>query len=475
MNLAEEIFLRADPGAMALLGEECVSYAELDRRSGEVAAWLRAAGAARGARIGLRCRDGAGHVILALGILRAGCCLVPLAPELTPAERGEILSALSLGGVISGEKDEAGPRPVDAGGVGFSFRATGLHDSELDGNMEGRFPAFIRFSSGTTGAAKGILLTHGTLRERIVAANAGLGIGPDDRILWALSMSHHFAVSIMLYLWNGAAIVLPGSHLPGDLLSAARRHHATVLYAAPCHYLLLTSGGGDPDGGSAWPSLRLAVSTTSMLAAATSEKFADIFGIHPVQALGLMEVGLPLINALRPELRPGSVGTVQPGFEAEIRSEGGVCGAGEPGELFLRGPGMFDAYVSPWRSREEAAEEGGWFSTGDIATADDEGFITLVGRSKSIISVGGLKFFPEEVEEVLRSQPGVREARVLPTEHSAFGTLPVAEVVPEEGAVIVPGEIMKNCRGQLARFKVPVEIRIVDSIPRTPSGKIRRT
>jgi long-chain acyl-CoA synthetase len=136
---------------------------------------------------------------------------------------------------------------------------------------------------------------------------------------------------------------------------------------------------------------------------------------------------------------------------------------------------MFDAYVSPWRTRSDVTGTSGWFPSGDIAVADEEGYVTLVGRSKSVISVGGLKFFPEEVELVLRSQAGVLEARVFAIDHPSFGSVPVAEVLPAEGAVVVPGELLKRCRRDLARFKVPVEVRIVDSIPRTPSGKIRRT
>lgn len=473
MNLADEIFRRADPGLPALLGSENVSYAELGRRSAEVAGRLRANGAEEGSRIGLRCRDGADHIILALGILRAGCCLVPLAPELTSAECAEIISRISLAGIVSCDRDEGTVR-FSAGEVTFSYSATGLSDAVLDQRLGGGSPAFIRFSSGTTGDAKGILLNHPTLRERIEAANAGLGITPGDRVLWALPMSHHFAVSIMLYLWNGAAIVLAQSHLPGDLLAAARDRGATVFYGAPCHYQLFTSG--EDAGYPAWPTLRLAVSTTAPLTTAAAERFEECFGLHPVQALGLMEVGLPLINRMSSRQRPLSVGTVQPGFEAEIRSEDGrVCGNDEPGELFLRGPGMFDAYIYPWKTREEVTGAGGWFSTGDIASADDQGFITLVGRTKSIISVGGLKFFPEEVEGVLRSQSGVSEVRVRAAEHPSLGSVPVAEVVSEPGRTPEAGELLKACRKELARFKVPVEIRIVRSIPKTPSGKIRRT
>lgn len=465
MNIAEEIFLRANPRAVAVIEKGCSwTYGDLERRSREVMAQLPSSSAqASRPLIGLRGQDGMTYLALALGILRSGACLVPLATELSPSERETLVATLALDAVITTSVDPLIP---------FS-----LEVPEKKGVLECREslkrlnPAFIRFSSGTTGAAKGIVLSHESLRDRIEAANAGLKIGPEDRVLWVLSMAHHFVVSILLYLWHGAAVVLPETHLPGDMLVAARDHQATVLYAAPCHYLFLTSGNEE----AAWPSLRLAVSTTAPLQAETAVQFASRFGITPVQALGIMEVGLPFLNHSDPVTRLASVGTPQEGFQVELRNpQGDRVREGERGELFLKGPGMFDAYVSPWRTREEVTQPDGWFSTGDIAVADAQGFITILGRSKSVINVGGMKFFPEEVESVLCSHPGVAEARVLGITHPIFGSVPVAEVVTSLDAEVAPGELASLCRKQLARYKLPVEIRFVESIPKTPSGKISR-
>lgn len=471
MNLAEEIFRHADPGAPALLWHEGkMTYGELDRRSRLVADTLREKFPAPGSRIGLRCPDGRDHVILALGILRAGCCLVPLANELPPSERERLTGEISLAAVMIADDGPGSP--------GFALEPGGQPDPLLDRKLSGMEPAFIRFTSGTTGASKGILLTHRSLADRIAAANSALGIRASDRILWVLPMSHHFAVSILLYLRNGGAVVFPESLLPGDLLRAARDHAATVFYAAPFHYLLLVSGtesSSSPEN-LPWPSLRLAVATTAPLDAATARKFHAIHGITPAQALGVMEVGLPLINLPRPELLPSSVGRPQPGFEAVIRDDAGLaCPRGTAGRLFLRGPGMFDAYVAPWRSREEATEPGGWFATGDVAFINDGGSVILQGRSVNVISVGGMKFFPEEVERVLRLHPRIVEARVIARDHPVLGSVPVAEVVLSPGPEVHQAELISLCRCELAPFKVPVAIRFLESLPKTPSGKIRRT
>jgi long-chain acyl-CoA synthetase len=188
-----------------------------------------------------------------------------------------------------------------------------------------------------------------------------------------------------------------------------------------------------------------------------------------------MEVGLPFLNNSDPVTRCASVGTPQAGFQVQIRdAEGNQVREGEHGELFLKGPGMFDAYVAPWRTREEVTRPDGWFSTGDIATEDSGGFITIIGRSKTVINVGGMKFFPEEVELVLCSHPEVLEARVVGIPHPIFGWVPVAEVVKSPQGALTPYTLVSLCRKQLARYKLPVEIRFVETIPRTPSGKISR-
>lgn len=472
MNLAEEIFRHADPISTAMLWHGGgMTYGELEGKTHRVAETLRGKFSPR-SRIGLRCPDGPGYVVLALGILRAGCCLVPLASELTLAEQKRIAGELSLAAILLQDKgDEVSS---------FSHEPGGQHDPALDRKLAGiggSAPAFIRFSSGTTGSAKGILLTHRPLADRITAANSGLGIGASDRVLWTLPMSHHFVVSILLYLRYGAAVVFPESLLPGDLLRAAREHGATVFYASPFQYLLLVSGTSSPasQGATPLPSLRLAVSTTAPLDVETARKFHSIYGVVPAQALGVMEVGLPLINLPHPELRPFSIGRPQSGFEVQIRDETGLpCPPGTTGQLFLRGPGLFDAYVAPWRNREEVTGDGGWFATGDIASIDEEGFVTLSGRTVNVISVGGMKFFPEEVESVLRSHPRVAEARVFATEHPSFGMIPVAEVVLSPGPEVNQSEMTDHCRRELPRYKVPVTIHFLESLPKTPSGKIRR-
>lgn len=464
MNIVDRIALRASAERPALMADGgTISYGGLFERIDGAASWLRGRQGFPGAgspRVGLTCRSGADYIVLALAILKAGGCLVPIADELTAAERDELVETSALCGVIDGN-DPAGRRWISCGEPGF-----GREDE-----FRGLNPAFIRFSSGTTGRSKGVVLSHRSLEERVVAANAGLGIGPGDRVLWMLPMAHHFAVSIVLYLYHGACTVLAESHLADPVLETAARTGATVVYGSPFHHALLAADRGDWN----WPDLRLAVSTASPLTASVADAFAKRFGRPLVQALGIIEVGLPLLNTGGAVDAPLALGRPLPAYDVELRNNEGLpVAVGKPGELWIKGPGMFDAYFAPWQTRAEVCVDG-WFPTGDIAEADAAGRLFLRGRCKSVLNVNGMKVFPEEVEEVLGGHPAVRECRVIGTAHAVFGTVPVAEVVLEEEGGATPRELTAWCRRSLSPHKVPVRVRLLPELDRTASGKIRRS
>jgi long-chain acyl-CoA synthetase len=146
----------------------------------------------------------------------------------------------------------------------------------------------------------------------------------------------------------------------------------------------------------------------------------------------------------------------------------------DDGELYLRGPGMFDAYLQPWRPREAVLEDG-WFRTGDLARIDDDGHIHLLGRSHSVINVAGMKCSPDEIETVIAEVPGVAAVRVSGKANPRFGVVPIAEIEASDPAR--PPKVARlaaHCREALARYKVPVEFRFVARVPRTASGKIQR-
>jgi long-chain acyl-CoA synthetase len=251
------------------------------------------------------------------------------------------------------------------------------------------------------------------------------------------------------------------------LLDELVRTQATVLYAAPYHYgLLVHCREARP-----CPSLRLAVSTAAALPEATAEMFFQRFGLPLTQGFGIIEAGLPVLNRRLARLCPTAVGHPQPGFDLKIDAPD----AEGIGEVLLRGPGMFDAYLQPWQPRDEVLDHG-WFRTGDLGSLDESGCLTLRGRLKSVINVAGLKCFPEEIEAVLNAHPLVKESRVFARPHVETGSIPSAEIVPAspEQAVAAPA-LISHCRQHLAAYKIPLRYEFVAAVARTASGKILRT
>jgi long-chain acyl-CoA synthetase len=456
---------RARPAHAALCADHAgrtqpISYAELVARFEAGAARLRAAGLARGDRCGLIARQGAGFIEQALAILAAGGCLVPIPDDATDSARESAADAAQLQHLVA-EEDGFACRPWRGSlREEAAFRA-------LD-------PAYLRFTSGTTSERKGVVLSHARIAERLVAANQALAIGPDDRILWLLPMAHHFVVSILLYLRFGATILLPASSLARPVLEFAARERATVSYASPFHYGLLakdTSGIG--------LDLRLAISTAEGLRAEIAAGFRARFGRALAQALGIIEVGLPVLNAAEAESKPTALGRPLPAYDVWLRGEAGdrVLGPGSPertGEICIRGPGLFDAYLSPWTPSAPLLASCG-FRTGDQGYFDADGTLYLAGRRHNRINMAGMKFFCEEVEAVIARQPGVRECRVFAREHEKLGEIPVAEVVADDPAhAPARAALIAACRAALPAYKVPREFRIVDALAHTATGKVRR-
>lgn len=476
MNIVDQIALRASAECPALIaGGETTTFGQLFEKVSEVAGWLVHSPGfyrQRVPRIGLACASGVDYIVLALAILKAGGCLVPIADELTETERIDLIERTALSGLILGPHEAWGDskpskREPITGARWLDLNRAGLeHEKEfiaLD-------PAFIRFSSGTTGKSKGVILSHSKLRERIVAANAALEISPRDRILWMLPMAHHFAVSIVLYLYHGACTVSGTSHLAEEVLETAKMTRATVIYGAPFHYALLATDSGDY----LWPDLRLAVTTAAPLPFDTAERFKKRFNKPLVQGLGIIEIGLPLLNTGSANDAPTSVGRPLPAFDIELRDDDGrSLPTGCIGELWIKGPGMFDAYLSPWQPVDEVCVDG-WFPTGDLAETDAAGRLHLRGRKKSVLNVSGMKVFPEEIESMIERHHEVRRCRVTGLPHPVLGTVPIAEVILHPTSLLTQKDLIHWCRRTLSIYKVPVQITFVDELPLTASGKIRR-
>ena len=477
MNLIEEISRRHPSERIAVVsGDRSVTYGDLFRHAREIAVLLeRHREAGRIPRVGLQCPNGVSYIVLSMGILLAGGCLVPLAEELTRSERGEIATTTSLDLILAADElpwhgsGETIARSESDGMPWKLHRADGASPQFPEAGFQALNPAFIRFSSGTTGMSKGVVLSHETLLARITAANAGLRIGPADRVLWMLPMAHHFAVSIVLYLYYGATTVLEHSPLREDILATAARHAATVIYGSPFHFAMLS---GDT-GTFAWPSLRLAVATAAALPEVTARNFEARFSKPLHQGLGIIEVGLAVLNLESATEKPESIGRPMPAYEIDLLDDAGSpVPPGEAGEFHVRGPGLLDAYLVPW---DPSPLRDGWFGSGDLVRRDAEGDLFLMGRKKSVINIAGMKVFPEEVERVLNDHPAVNRSRVFGREHPQMGQVPVAEIIPGDPASPPKAiELQRHCKAVLSAYKVPMQFKMVETLPLTASGKLRR-
>jgi long-chain acyl-CoA synthetase len=445
-----------------------VGYAELVARVDALSAALRARGVGRAQRCGLVARQGRGFVELALAILDCGACFVPIADDHTGAVLDEFAERARLHALVS-ESD---------GAPGFTH-ATCAPARGVEGVDERAFaslaPAYLRFTSGTTSRRKGVILGHASILARLEAANRGLRITPDDRILWLLPMAHHFVVSILLYLRYGATVLLPAGSLAKPILELASRERATVFYASPYHMKLLAKD----TSGTPLPELRLAISTAEGLRAEIANAFAARFGRPVSQALGIIEVGLPVLNSVNAATKPAALGRPLPDYEVWLRGEDGkpVAQPTSPensGEICIRGPGCFDAYLDPWTPARAVLEPDG-FRTGDQGFFDADGDLFLVGRRANRINMAGMKFFSEEVEAVLDAHPQVLRSRVRAREHAHLGEIPLAEFVPVDPAhPPTPAELSAHCRERLAAYKIPRDFKRVDALPETVTGKLAR-
>jgi long-chain acyl-CoA synthetase len=454
-------------------GPRVATYGELLVAVSAAAASLRGLGIRPAQRIAFLCEDGLDYIVGSLAVLAAGAAVVPVAANQAEGEIQALCERMDVHALLFDRalRPAAEARPVTGvplAACSFALAPRAARD-EFPPEYGALEPAFIRFSSGTTGASKGVLLSHATIEARTAAADQGLRITADDTVLWVLSMSFHFVVSILLFLRRGATIVVCNRVFPQMLFDGVTQHRGTFIYASPFHYHTLAKS--DLFAPDSLARVRLAISTAMKLPAETAEAFRVKFGFGLAEAYGIIEVGLPVINlGGEAPRKPGSVGRVLPDFEVRIDRPD----AAGVGDIRLRGPGLFDAYVSPWQTREECFPDG-WFRTGDVGRLDEDGFLFIVGRANAVINFAGMKVFPDEVEQVLNQHPQVRESLVYGVPHAQFGQMPQAKLVlREEGTELDLQDVRRFCYQRLSPYMVPKGFECVAALPRTASGKLKR-
>lgn len=451
------------------------TYGDLDRASARFAAVLRARGVEPGDRVVVQVPKSMEAVALYLGVLRCGGVYVPLNTAYTEREVdffvGDASPRVVVGGAVAADSNDGGdPRTVDIDGLWREAQAAPA-DPAIEPRDDDDLAA-ICYTSGTTGRSKGAMITHGNLISNALALHEIWGFEPGDVLLHALPIFHVHGLFVALHtaFLNASKILF----LPAFDAGAVRRllPEATVLMGVPTFYsrLLAEPGFGATD----CESVRLFVSGSAPLTEAVFGEFEAHTGHRILERYGMTEAGMITSNPLRGERVAGTVGFPLPDVEVRVAGEDGAeLPVAEVGTLEIRGPNLFPGY---WGLPEKTAEEmrgDGFFVTGDLASVDAEGRVTLVGRGKDLIIAGGFNVYPKEIEDRLDEVAGIAESAVIGAPHADLGEGVVAVLVAEQ-APVGDDTLRSALDAGLARFKHPRRFYWVEELPRNAMGKVQK-
>jgi malonyl-CoA/methylmalonyl-CoA synthetase len=338
----------------------------------------------------------------------------------------------------------------------------------------------ILYTSGTTGRGKGVVTTHANLEAQIASLVTAWEWSAGDRVLLVLPLHHvHGIVNVVgSALWAGAVCEAAPRFEAEATWNRLASGELTVFTAVPTIYhRLITSWDAAPPAVQRARSegcrrLRLMMSGSAALPVQTLERWRDISGHTLLERYGMTEIGMALSNPLHGHRRPGFVGAPLPGVEARLTDEQGVVSLPDtPGEIEIRGPGVFLEY---WGRPDEtrAAFRRGWFSTGDIAVIDDDAYRLLGRKSIDIIKTGGYKVSALEVEAVLRDHPAVAECAVVAVADLAWGEKICAAVELQPATTLMLDELQSWAKARLAPYKIPRALECVAALPRNAMGKV---
>jgi malonyl-CoA/methylmalonyl-CoA synthetase len=438
-------------------------YGDLDRRSARLAAALVAEGVRPGDRVLWQARASLSSVTALLGVLRAGGVVVPLSPSARTGEVAHVVHDARPRAAIAEGPDSTAAAPGPDVAVVTMERLLALADAaEPGGGSDLPRPAagddaLIVYTSGTTGRPKGAAHTHASLLAGVSSLVAAWRWGREDRLVLSLPLFHVHGLCAGLFgtLAAGASAVVFDRFDEGAVLGAAPQ--STMFFGVPTMYHRLARS----DGVSALSGLRLCVSGSAPLAADLWHQLAAD-GVQVLERYGMTETLLTLSNPLEGERRPGSVGVPLPGVEAVVED----VDAQGVGELLVRGACLCRGY---WG--QEPRPAGDWFATGDLVSVAEDGYVTIRGRRTELIITGGHNVYPAEVESVLSRHPGVVEVAVVGLLSVEWGETVVAFVVGDPDV----DALHALAQAELAPFKRPREVRLVEALPRNALGKVLRS
>jgi long-chain acyl-CoA synthetase len=497
--------VRADDGRQ-------VSYGELREQVAAARAGLTRLGVGPGGRVALAVGNELEFVVAYLAVLGRGAAVVPMEPSSPTAVIEHEIAAVGATVAIVGPVARAAFAAVDRDRVPTVAHVVatplppgdhGEPDDDRSWSALLALPpgttaapivdvgedalAALVFTSGTAGAPKAAMLSHGNLLANLRQSQSG----PDplvatDVVYGVLPLEHVYGLNVVLglSLLVGATLVLeavPRTRFqPSAAIAAIARHGVTVLPGVPPMWSAFAdldaaaldglAGGGDPFGG-----VRIALSGASKMPEQATCDLRDRFGLQLAEGYGLTEASPVVTSSVGIPMKVGSVGRVLDGIDVRLVDDAGDdVLAGDVGEIWVRGPNVFLGYLDDAEATAKAIGDG-WLHTGDVAVADDDGYLFLVDRSKDLIIVSGFNVYPAEVEDVIAANPAVADVAVVGRPDPHTGEAVHAYVVLRPGVGAVDRTSLREwCGERLARYKCPTEVVIVDQLPRGLAGKLLR-
>jgi len=472
-----------DPDHVAIkLDDIELSYGALDGASAHIAGLLHEHGFSSGDRVGIMLPNVPYFPVIYYGVLRAGGIVVPMNPLLKKREVAYYLSdsGAKLLFAWHGFAEDAEAGAAEAGAecllvtpgefeqqVGAATPDTTVVDTADDDT------AVLLYTSGTTGQPKGAELTHANLTLNAQGSRDLFDLGSDAIVLGALPLFHSFGQTCGMNatIGGGGTLTLIPRFDPGKALEIMQRDKVNVFQGVPTMYGAMLH---HPERESYdVSSLKLCGSGGSAMPVELLHGFDEAFGCKILEGYGLSETSpVASFNHADRERKPGSIGTPIKNVEMKVvDDEGDEVAQGEVGEIVIRGYNVMKGY---WQRPDATAETiiDGWLHTGDMGRVDEDGYFYVVDRKKELIIRGGYNVYPREVEEVLYEHPDVREAAVLGVPHDEYGEEVGAAVALKEGATTSPDELREYVKGQVAAYKYPRLVWLVDDLPKGPTGKI---
>jgi long-chain acyl-CoA synthetase len=491
VNLATIIDPHPDAAVALVWQGRTTTYGELRRRVAGLRGGLAAIGVGDGDRVALLLANKPAFVEAYLAVVGLGAVAVPLDASAPPAVLSEEVRRVGARTVVVGRVSQAAWRAVPPAEVPEVRDVIGIEGIDLPGarsyeDLVAHDPmapvdlapdhlAVLLFTSGTAGAPRAAMLSHQNLLSNLSQGELNPDrFRPGDVVLGVLPMNHIFGLNVVLAqtLAKGGTIVLVQRFDPATALDTVRERGVTIIPGAPPMWTSWAAMPADPD---AFSSVRLALTGAAKMPEDAIATLRDKFGVVLREGYGLTEAAPVVTTSTGIEPRAGSVGKVLEGVAVRlVGPDGDDVLAGDSGEVWVKGPNVFQGYWEDPEATARVRTPDGWLRTGDIATVDADGYLYLVDRAKDLVIVSGFNVYPAEVEDALLEHPTVAEAAVVGVPHPHTGEAVKAYVVLREGAVADEEQLIDHCHDLLARYKCPSKVLFVDELPRGLGGKLVR-